>query len=197
MLVVSDTSVLLNLAAAGEAELLRQLFGRVAAPPTVQREFLRLAAGDLRFRTAAWPSWVEVITPAAIPASLLALPRPLDPGETEALSLALELHADLVLMDEAAGRAVAKAHGLAFTGTAGILLRAKASGLLTAVAPALEGSSPVRDSGSALRFTAKSSALPEKALLPDDSRSPLPPLLLLPRHLDGGRTRLAAPAVRL
>lgn len=48
----------------------------------------------------------------------------LDPGETAALLLAREIRADLLLLDERKGRAVAKRLGLAVTGTVGVLVRA-------------------------------------------------------------------------
>lgn len=52
------------------------------------------------------------------------------PGEREAISLALELHATLLLIDEADGRKAALKRGLAATGTVGVLERAAEQGLL-------------------------------------------------------------------
>ena len=72
MLVVSDTSVLVNLAVVGETRILAQLFQTVVAPRAVRDEFGRLAAAETRFRGAVWPEWVEVRQPAAIPPALLA-----------------------------------------------------------------------------------------------------------------------------
>ena len=62
----------------------------------------------------------------------------LDAGEAEALALAEELHADLVLVDELAGREVARQCGFTVLGTLGILLRAKQQGLCPAVGPLLD-----------------------------------------------------------
>jgi uncharacterized protein len=138
MLVVADTSVLLNLAAVGQVELLPPLFGRIVAPTLVQQEFQRLSWSEPRFRSAHWPAWVEVRQPTRLPAALLAQPRPLDPGEAAAVALAVELSADAILLDEAAGRAVAQACGLNVMGLAGILVQAKRSGRLAAVRPVLD-----------------------------------------------------------
>ena len=138
MLVVADTSVLVNLATVGHALILQQLFGTVMAPFAVRAEFARLAAAEPRFMAAVWPEWVQVKHPTLIPDDLLSWPRRLHPGETEAIALAIELHADFLLVDEEAGRTAAKAHGLAITGLVGILIRAKASGFLPAVAPILD-----------------------------------------------------------
>lgn len=62
----------------------------------------------------------------------------LDPGETEAIALALELHPDAVLMDERLGRRLAARHGLAVTGLLGFLVLAKHQKLIDAVAPVIQ-----------------------------------------------------------
>src|SRR6185436_9765540 len=64
--------------------------------------------------------------------------NPLDEGEAEAIVLAGELHADYLLMDEAAGRAVAIRCGLRVIGLLGLLLRAKERGMIAAVTPLLD-----------------------------------------------------------
>jgi uncharacterized protein len=58
--------------------------------------------------------------------------------ESEAVSLAQEMHADLLLLDERAGRRLAQALGLRVAGTLGLLNRAKEKGLLAAVRPHVE-----------------------------------------------------------
>ena len=57
----------------------------------------------------------------------------LDVGEAEAIALAIEIQADLLLLDERRGRVVAKELGLAVTGLLGVLLVAKQQGHLVAV----------------------------------------------------------------
>lgn len=54
----------------------------------------------------------------------------LDPGERQAIQLAKDEKADLLLMDERAGVAVARGRGLLVTGTLGVLLRGAAVGLV-------------------------------------------------------------------
>ncbi len=60
-------------------------------------------------------------------------------GEAEAIAIAAQLVANLLLMDEADGRLQARALGLKVTGTLGILVRAKQSAKLTALKPVLDG----------------------------------------------------------
>jgi len=62
----------------------------------------------------------------------------LDLGESEALALALEIHADTVLIDEAAGRAMAVQMGLKPTGVLGVLVRAKKKGLIGRLEPLMD-----------------------------------------------------------
>ena len=58
------------------------------------------------------------------------LRRQIDIGEAEAIALAADLGASMVIMDEQEGRMRARQAGLSITGTLGILLRAKRSGQL-------------------------------------------------------------------
>lgn len=137
MIVVADTSVLLNLALVGQDGLLMVLFREVFVPPAVRSEFVRLAASEGRFGGVALPSWIQVRLPAAIPETV-SRNTELDLGESEALALAVELHADAVLIDEAAGRHAALELGLTPVGVLGILVRAKRYGQLAAVAPVID-----------------------------------------------------------
>ncbi len=136
VLVVSDTSVLLNLCRVSAEDLLPELFHEVWIPPAVAGEFSRLATSRPRFEGLVLPGWVRIAPPVVVAAEVRAC-ADLDSGETEALSLALELHADAVLIDEAAGRRAANMLKVPFVGIAGILLRAKRQGLIPAVHPVL------------------------------------------------------------
>ena len=95
MIVVTDTSVVLNLCLLGLQQALSSIFGDVHAPPTVKDEFLRLAAEDPRFANLEFPSFIRIRAVATIH-PLLMTPR-LHRGECEALSLAVEMKATLSL----------------------------------------------------------------------------------------------------
>jgi predicted nucleic acid-binding protein len=70
------------------------------------------------------PVWVEVLRPSSL------IQAPLDLGESEAIALASEVHADLVLIDEQAGRQEAVRRGLKVAGTLSVLDEAEQAGLV-------------------------------------------------------------------
>jgi predicted nucleic acid-binding protein len=91
-----------------------------------------------------WPGCDQVIAADWIERQMVsnqalvtALRRDLDRGEAETIALALELKADLALLDEKEGRHAARRLGLYVIGVVGILLEAKASGMIDAVRPHL------------------------------------------------------------
>ena len=139
-LVVSDTSVLINLAAVGLPNLLGQLFGEILIPPAVAAEF-----NDLRQRepqrfgaVGGLPAYVRVLPASPDRALIVSLDRALDRGEIEALALAIEQRADLILIDERGGTRAALRWNLRTLGVLGVLLVAKERGLVPAVAPLLD-----------------------------------------------------------
>ncbi len=69
---------------------------------------------------------------------VLALIRDLDQGEAESIALAIELEADLLILDEREGRRLAKQFGLNVTGVLGVLLEAKAADLIQEVRPLVQ-----------------------------------------------------------
>jgi predicted nucleic acid-binding protein len=136
VIVVTDTSVVLNLCLLGLEEVLPTIFGEVQAPPAVKEEFLRLAKVDSRFASLGFPPFIVIRAPRAIH-QLLLTPR-LHRGECEALSLAAEIHASRVLMDERAGRLAASELGLQCVGLLGILIDARRRNLIPHLAPHLD-----------------------------------------------------------
>ena len=130
MIVVSDTTPLRHLIAIGEAELLASLYGTVIVPRAVWAE-LQAEATPLAVKIwlAAPPAWLEVRSSHSALPDESALDA-LDAGEREAIQLAAELRADLLLMDDRDGRSFALRLQLPVTGTLGVLERADVVGLL-------------------------------------------------------------------
>ncbi len=124
MIVVSDTSAITSLLQVGRAGLLATLYGEVLIPETVQSE--------LRCAHSVLPGFLRVQSVRDL-AEVQRLCAELDRGESEAIVLAKEQAADLLLMDDAEGRRVASREGLRFIGLLGVLVQAKRMGLLQSV----------------------------------------------------------------
>jgi predicted nucleic acid-binding protein len=136
VIVVADTSVILNLCCIQHEHLLQALFGRVLIPNEVASEFTRLAGTDKRFANLTLPLWTETL--AAPPPSREVLDAKLDTGETAAIALCLSTQADLLLIDETLGRSVANRLGIKTVGILGILLDAYQRGHIPRVSPILD-----------------------------------------------------------
>lgn len=117
MTVIADTSPLNYLVLVGKETILPRLYGRVVCPDAVITEMLHKdAPPEVRVWAAYPPAWIEVIKPSTNDPSLEALGN----GEREAICLTIELAADLLLIDERAGRQAAVERGLKIAGTEGI-----------------------------------------------------------------------------
>ena len=136
MIVVSNTSPLTNLAAIGRFNLLQELYGEIQIAQGVAAELWSGGRG--------WPGGQEVAAADWVHRHSVenhhlvhALQGSLDFGESETIALALELEADLVLIDERDGAREARRLGLRVVGVVGMLLEAKAKGFIDQVRPEL------------------------------------------------------------
>jgi uncharacterized protein len=137
MIVVSDTSAIINLAMIGRLDLLHQLYNEVIIPAAVYQEIVVQGAGKpgaVEVQTEPWFKQQAVVDAAFV----FRLRRDLDEGEAEAIVLAQEISADLLLIDDQAARRHAARLGLRFIGLLGVLLEAKKAGLLATVKPPLD-----------------------------------------------------------
>ena len=137
MIVVSNTSPITNLAAVGQLAVLQQLYEKVVIPPAVYSELTGMGAGQPGALEVQTLGWIET-RPVTDRVLVTALQMELDEGEAEAIALAVELKAGLVLLDERRGRAVASRLGLRFIGLLGVLIEAKQKGGIPAVKPVLD-----------------------------------------------------------
>jgi predicted nucleic acid-binding protein len=126
MIVVSDTSPLNYLVLIGHVEILPALFDRVVAPPAVISELMHPdSPSPVHTWASVPPTWLEIIPPATIDPAIR-----LGAGEREAISVARELRAELLLVDERKATKVAQRLGLHVVGTLNVLALAAERDLL-------------------------------------------------------------------
>ncbi len=137
MMVVSDASPLINLARIGQLDLLRTLYQRLLLPEAVWQEVVIDGAGQPGSEEVPAADWINS-QPVANRPLVQALQQTLGAGEAEAIVLALETEAALLLMDERLGRSTAEHLGLRCIGLVGVALEARHRGLLEHVRPFLD-----------------------------------------------------------
>lgn len=134
--VVCDASPLQYLHQLGLLDLLRAQYGAVTVPLAVVSELRAGAARGIDLPALESLDWVICRRVAGGP--LLPLVTDLGAGEREVLALAVESPGSLVVLDDAVARRYARLLGLRLTGTLGVLLKAKDTGRLPALAPVLD-----------------------------------------------------------
>jgi len=134
MVVVADTSPITALLHLRQLHLLNKLYGQVFIPSTVSAELNTLIS--FGYDISFLKQQDKFITCEAQNVRLIeVLSEHLDAGEAEAIALALELKAELLLIDEKIG---AHAEGISCKGVVGILIEAKKEGLISAIKPLLD-----------------------------------------------------------
>ena len=123
-IVIADTSCFILLDKIGELELLKSLFGHVVTTAIIADEF-----------GIALPEWVQIRQVNDVHFQSL---LDIDPGEASAIALAMESEPSLLVIDDGKGRKVAQRLNLNITGSLGIFLRAKRSGVIPYIKPILQ-----------------------------------------------------------
>ncbi|GET40759.1 MULTISPECIES: DUF3368 domain-containing protein [Microseira] len=128
MIVISDTSPILYLLLINQLDLLPQMYAQVIIPEIVRDELADPGAPiQLQQWIANAPEWLIVQPVTSTPDATLSN---LNPGEQAAITLAQECLADLLIIDERAGRRAATNLGIRIIGVLGILDEAAAQGLI-------------------------------------------------------------------
>jgi predicted nucleic acid-binding protein len=126
MLVIADSSPLIVLINIAHVDVLPALFGQVIIPPQVAGELSQSNRPQaIQNFIVNPPAWLRVQAPISIESIPL-----LQSGEAAAISLAKQLNADLLLIDETRGRKAAAQRKIRLTGTIGVLELAATQGLL-------------------------------------------------------------------
>ena len=135
MIVVSDTSPILSLALIGRLELLHDLYGTIVIPEAVRTELI--ATDQDGAREVAQTDWI-ITRPIEPDIVLKLLLREVDRGEAEAIGLAVQLNADVLLIDERKARHLAAYLELGVVGLLDVLQDAKQRHFITSVKPILD-----------------------------------------------------------
>jgi predicted nucleic acid-binding protein len=134
MRVVSNTSPVCNLAIIGRLGLLRRKFGKVVIPEAVARELSALdhAKGRANIEEALQDGWltVECVCDRRL---LPVLRSHIDEGEAEAIELARQTHAELLILDDLDARRIAAEESLPYTGLLGLLAEERMAGNLASL----------------------------------------------------------------
>lgn len=136
-IVVSNSTPLINFATINQLDLLRKLFGQIFIPQAVWDEVVIKGS---HYESAILIKQAEWIKKKSIADKKFfsLLKRELDSGEAEAIVLAIELKADLILLDETEARSFAETLGLNFIGSIGCLVLSKKLGIITHIKPFLD-----------------------------------------------------------
>jgi predicted nucleic acid-binding protein len=108
----------------GHLDLLRVLYDQLLIPTAVCDEVVGSSgkrAGQAEVRDAKWIETCIVHDKAAVQL----LRERLEAGESEAIMLAIETHAALLLIDETEGRRIAESRGIHHIGTVGTVIELK------------------------------------------------------------------------
>ena len=125
-IVISDTSCLILFHKIGELELLRKVYEFVSTTPEVAQEF-----------SEELPDWIIIETVKDKKYQEF-LETQVDCGEASAIALAKEKDCPLLLLDDLKARKLASKLNLRFTGTLGVIHKAKQIGVIEKVKPIIE-----------------------------------------------------------
>ncbi len=124
--IISDTSCFIILTNIGEFDLLRKVYGQIVTTLDIATEY-----GEIL------PEWVEIATVKDKYRQKL-LEMQIDRGESSAIALALETPDSTIILDDYKARKIADQLGLIFTGTIGVIIKAKLNGIIPSIKPILE-----------------------------------------------------------
>ena len=132
--IVSNTTPILSILKIGKLDLLREIYGEITIPNAVHQE-IETGRNKVYYQDLRLLNWIKIEDIKNTDSRAYFVD--LDDGEAEVLILAKESNADLVIMDEVMGRRYARQLEFSITGTIGILLKAKANGIISSVSKLL------------------------------------------------------------
>lgn len=125
-IIISDTSCFIILTNIGELELLQKVYGEIITTIDIAIEY-----GE------PLPAWVHIEAVQDKYRQQL-LEMQIDKGESSAIALALEITNSTLILDDYKARKIAERLGINFTGTLGVIIKAKLKGIIPSIKPFLE-----------------------------------------------------------
>ena len=124
--IIVDTSCLILLSRINKISLLKLPGRELFTTPQVRNEY-----------KTALPSWINVIKPQKEVVDEI-ISMNLDLGEASAIALAMDLKNSLLIIDDFKGRKVAAELNIRYSGSLGLILRAKQERILPSVKPVVK-----------------------------------------------------------
>ena len=124
--IISDTSCFIILTNINELDILHKVYQKILTTQEIAIEY-----GE------ALPDWVEIVTLKDKYRQQL-LEMQLDKGESSAIALALETPDSTVILDDYKARKIAHQLGIIYTGTIGVIIKAKLKEIIPSIKPLLE-----------------------------------------------------------
>lgn len=134
IIAVTNTTPIISLCSVRCEFILKELFGNITLPTAVDVELRSLEKPGSRFSEEEWVRVVKVKNTDLV----LFLEKDLDRGEAEAIALAKQLDADVVIVDENAGYQIAKLYSLPVIRTLSVLKIAKDKRIIREIRPIIE-----------------------------------------------------------
>ena len=135
MKVVSNSSTLIALARINHLDILEKVVKKLIIPPAVYDDIvIKGAGGSAEIRQAKWIEKRNVSDQEMV----MRLNSILGLGESEAIALAKEIKADLIILDDDKARKVALSEGLRISGLLAFLVQAKEKGIIERVKPLMD-----------------------------------------------------------
>jgi len=125
-IIISDTSCFIVLINIGELDLLHKVYGQITTTLDIAAEF-----GEIL------PDWIEIKSVNDKYKQKL-LEMQIDKGESSAIALAIETPDSTLILDDCKARKIAEQLGLSYTGTIGVIIKAKLMGIISSIKPLLE-----------------------------------------------------------
>jgi predicted nucleic acid-binding protein len=125
-LVIADTSSLILFSKINQIDILKKVYSEIIITPEILKEF-----------EIPPPDWMKIAIVKDKKYQAL-LETYLDLGESSAIALAMEMKDSLLILDDLKARKFAKKLGMKFTGSLGVINKAKEIGVVKTIKPIID-----------------------------------------------------------